>query len=296
MKEKPIKFTDNPYYLYNGDSFNFIKKIPDKSVDLTFTSPPYCMGKAYDEADDYQHFLSEHKKLFPDIVRITKDGGSICWQIGYHVENNSVMPLDWLVYDALKPFIESGEIILRNRIIWQFWHGFHTPKRFSWRHEVILWFTKWNNYDLDMDPIRVPQKYPGKKYSKWEKKWEYSGNPLGKNPGDVWDIPNVKANHIEKTVHPCQFPVAMVQRFVKSVVPKGGVVFDPFMWSGSTGIATLLEKKHFIGSEKDEQYFLLAKVRCDQSIRWDIRIREDKPVYIPTGDLAVARKPQSFKY
>jgi adenine-specific DNA-methyltransferase len=234
--------------------------------------------------------------LFPEIYRITKEGGSICWQIWYHVKDNSIMPLDWLVYDVLKEYLADKRLALRNRINWQFGHGLHTSKRFSWRHEVILWFTKGENYHFDLDAVRIPQKYPGKKYSKGDKKWQYSWNPLGKNPSDVWDIPNVKAHHIEKTDHQCQFPVALVQRFIKTVVPEEWVVFDPFMWSGSAGVATLLEWRFFIGSEMNDQYYNIAKDRCDKTLSWEIEYREDKPIYEPMWNLSVARKPESFKY
>ena len=67
---------------------------------------------------------------------------------------------------------------------------------------------------LDVDPIRVPQKYPNKKAFKGPNVGKLTGHPLGKNPGDVWTIPNVKSNHVEKTDHPCQFPVELVERLV----------------------------------------------------------------------------------
>lgn len=285
-----------PYQLYQWDAFDFIKTIPDESIDMVFTSPPYFMGKDYDKSKNYGDFLEEHKALFPEIVRITKEWGSICWQIGYHVSKNSIMPLDWLVFSAIESFLKNGTLKLRNRINWQFWHGLHASRRFSGRHEVILWFTKWDSYSFNLDSIRIPQKYPGKKHSKGAKKWEYSGNPLGKNPGDVWDIPNVKAHHIEKTNHPCQFPIALVQRFVKAVVPDKGIVFDPFMGSGSTGVASLLEGRYFIGSEMEQSYCDIAQKRCEEAKEWTIQYREDKPIYEPTGNLSVSKKPENFKY
>lgn len=284
------------YHLHHWNAFEFIKSIDNESVDLVLTSPPYFMGKEYDRSKSYLDFLEDHKILFPEIIRITKTGGSICWQVGYHVKNNTIMPLDWLVFDAIRNFLADGTIVLRNRINWVFWHWLHTSKRFSWRHETILWFTKWDSYEFDTDSIRIPQKYPWKRYSKGLKKWEFSWNPLWKNPGDVWEIPNVKSNHIEKTAHPCQFPVALVQRFVRAVVPKNGIVFDPFMGSGSAWVATLLENRRFIWSELKKEYHEIAKKRCQETIIWDIKVREDKPIYEPTWNLAVAKKPDSFKY
>ena len=107
--------------------------------------------------------------------------------------------------------------------------GLHCKKRLSGRYETILWFTKSDDYTFNLDPIRVPQKYPNKKYFKGKNKGKLSCNPLGKNPSDVWEIPNVKHNHVEKTEHPCQFPVELVDRLVLSLTNEGDVVFDPFL-------------------------------------------------------------------
>ena len=154
---------------------------------------------------------------------------------------------------------------LRNRIIWTFGHGLNPSQRFSGRHETILWFTKGETYSFNLDSVRVPQKYPGKKSYRGNKKGEYSGNPLGKNPTDVWDIPNVKANHVEKTEHPCQFPVAIPSRFIKALTLEDGVILDPYMGSGTTGVAAVLEGRKFIGAEIQENYYKIATDRIQQA-------------------------------
>ena len=128
---------------------------------------------------------------------------------------------------------------MRNRIIWHFGHGLHASKRFSGRYETIIWFTKSDNYYFNIDPTRIPQKYPNKKHFKGKKRGELSCNPLGKNPSDVWDIPNVKSNHIEKTDHPCQFPVALVERFILSTTKERDIVFDP-LWEWVQQLLPLL--------------------------------------------------------
>lgn len=143
-------------------------------------------------------------------MRILKPQGSICWQVGNYVDNGEIIPLDVILY----PIFSRLGLQLRNRIVWHFGHGLHASKRFSGRYEVILWFTKGHDYVFNLDAVRVPQKYPQKKHFKGPKKGELSGNPLGKNPGDIWEIPNVKANHVEKTIHPCQFPVELIERLV----------------------------------------------------------------------------------
>jgi adenine-specific DNA-methyltransferase len=194
------------------DAFEFLAKLKPGSADLIMSSPPYCMGKEYDRSARVDDFISDHKRLAPLLVRALKDGGSLCWQVGHHVRNGVTVPLDALVYEI---FAKQEDLFLRNRIVWTFGHGVHASRRFSGRHEIILWFTKGHDYYFDLDAVRVPQKYPGKRHYKGPKKGEWSGNPSGKNPSDVWEIPNVKSRHVEKTAHPCQFPVALVQRVIR---------------------------------------------------------------------------------
>jgi adenine-specific DNA-methyltransferase len=279
--------------VYQGDCRKLLAAMGADTIDLTVSSPPYCIGKAYEsESTTTADFIKTQKEILPEIVRVTKPGGSICWQTGYHVTNGSAFPLDFAIYDILK---DLPGILLRNRIIWSFGHGLNSTTRFSGRHEVVLWFTKGEDYAFNLDSVRVPQKYPGKRHYKGDKKGELSGNPLGKNPGDVWEMPNVNANHIEKTDHPCQFPVALAQRFIRALCPKNGIVFDPFMGSASTGVAAEIEKRRFLGAEVFPDYMSVAYARLKNAKLGKVRVRDlDKPIYIPDPNSAVAKRPNHF--
>ena len=279
--------------LLNGDCKALLASIPDNSIALAVTSPPYCMGKEYEPGNKIEDFISAHKQILPEILRVVRPGGSICWQVGYHVDSNQVMPLDYLVFDAMRQLPEPP--ILRNRIVWTFGHGFHCERRFSGRHEMILWFTKGNDYIFNLDAVRVAQKYPGKTANKGPSKGLPSGNPLGKNPEDIWDIPNVKANHIEKLDHPCQLPVALVRRLVAALTNPGDIVLDPYAGVASSGVAALLEGRLFIGAELENDYATLAEERLRQTRQGVIRVRDDKPVYVPDPQSKVARRPDHFR-
>jgi adenine-specific DNA-methyltransferase len=160
----------------------------------------------------------------------------------------------------------------------------------------VLWFTKGDDYSFNLDAVRVPQKYPGKRHYKGPKKGEFSGNPLGKNPSDVWEIPNVKPNHIEKTKHPCQFPVALPQRLIRALVPEDGVVSDPFLGSGTSAVAACLEGRRFVGCEIQQGYIDIARERVANAKTKTPRFRPaEKPIYTPTATEAVARRPAHFK-
>lgn len=278
--------------LFCGDSIDLLRAMPADSVDLTVTSPPYCMGREYEKSNSVQDFIAAHRVILPEVVRITRPGGSICWQVGHHISGGGSYPLDYAVFSILH---DNTAVTLRNRIVWTFSHGLHGALRFSGRHETVLWYTKGAEYHFDLDAVRVPQKYPGKRHYKGPLKGEYSGNPKGKNPGDVWNIPNVKGNHIEKVDHPCQFPVALVQRLVRGLCPAKGLVLDPFMGSGSAGVAALLEGRRFVGAEIDPDYLVIAKDRIRAAAAGKARIRPlDRPIHEPNPRSAVARRPDHF--
>ena len=149
--------------LHKGDSLKFLRELPDESVQLTLTSPPYCMGKEYEGTNRVDDFLKAHRQLMPEICRVTAPGGSICWQVGYHVKGGQITPLDFLIHGIMSAI---PNIVLRNRIIWTYGHGLHCSNRFSGRHEMILWYTKDSNAIFNLDKVRVPQKYPGKRHYK----------------------------------------------------------------------------------------------------------------------------------
>ncbi len=289
---------ENQVTLYNGDCIELLRKIPDEIVDMVITSPPYCMGKAYEDPhDDIETFKKQHKDIFQDIYRILKPGGSVCWQVGYHVSNKCVVPLDYVIYDIFTSESKNLNypLILRNRIIWTFGHGLNSTNRFSGRHETILWFSKGKQGLFNLDNVRIPQKYPGKRSYKGPNKGELSGNPLGKNPSDVWEIPNVKAQHVEKTTHPCQFPVVIPQRLIKALAPADGLILDPFMGVGTTGVAALLEGKRFVGAELMEEYYDISVSRLKDTVKGSVKIRADKPVVEPDTNTAVAKLPEEFR-
>jgi len=266
--------------LYEGDCLTLLKEMPDDFVQLVVTSPPYNLGKPYESRLEIEDYLAQQRQVIEESVRVLKPQGSICWQVGNYVDEGEIIPLDIVLY----PLFAALGLQLRNRIVWHFGHGLHASKRFSGRYEVILWFTKTENYVFNLDAVRVPQKYPQKKYFKGPKKGELSGNPLGKNPGDVWEIPNVKANHVEKTIHPCQFPVELIERLVLALTNAGDWVFDPFMGVGTTAIAALMHQRRAIGAEIMPEYVEIAKERLRQAENGQLRIRPmERPVYDPHG-------------
>jgi len=279
--------------LYRGDRLELLKQIPAGAARLIVTSPPYNIGKKYEKRVVFERYLESQKDTLWECSQILAADGSLCWQTGNHIAlDGEIFPLDIYIYRICK---DLG-LKLRNRIIWCFEHGLHCKNRLSGRYETILWFTKSDDYVFNLDPIRVPQKYPGKKYFKGLKTGQYSCNPLGKNPGDVWIIPNVKHNHIEKTVHPCQFPIELIERLVLALTNKNDLVVDPYVGVGSAACAAVLHGRRAAGADTSEEYIEIAERRVLLALEKRVPRRPlDRPVYVPGPNDRIAQMPLELK-
>ena len=194
----------------------------------------------------------------------------VCVGKSVPAKNSQIFPLDIPIFNIC----EKLGLKLRNRIVWHVEHGLHATKKFSGRYETILWFTKSDSYIFNLDKVRVPQKYPGKVGYRGKNKGKYTGNINGKNPSDVWIIPNVKSMHKEKTIHPCQFPIELAERLVLSLSNKNDIVIDPYSGVGTTLIAALKNDRKAIGSEIKKNYKNISKKRILQLKKGTLPIRK----------------------
>lgn len=266
-------------FMEASDNLRFMRSLKDESMKLIVTSPPYNIGKSYERKSPLEKYIQDQTQTISECVRLLHPNGSLCWQVGNHVSKGEIFPLDIELYHVFK---DHG-LRLRNRIIWHFEHGLHCSRRMSGRYETIMWFTKGDNYTFNLDPIRVPSKYPNKKYYKGPKIGQFSSNPLGKNPGDLWVFPNVKNNHVEKTIHPCQFPVELIERLILSMTNEGDNVFDPYMGVGTTVVAALMHGREGYGCDTKKEYVDVAWERVHQLRSGTLKTRPmHKPVYDPT--------------
>lgn len=260
------------------DNLTFMRPLKDGSMKLIVTSPPYNIGKKYERRTPLDLYIESQAQVISECIRLLHPNGSLCWQVGNHVDKGEIFPLDTILY----PLFKQHGLKLRNRIIWYFGHGLHCQNRFSGRYETVLWFTKSDKYTFNLDRIRIPSKYPGKKYYKGPNRGKLSGNPLGKNPSDIWEIPNVKSNHVEKTIHPCQFPIELIERLVLSMTEEGDGVFDPYVGVGTTVIAAIKHGRVGYGCDVVRDYIDIAWERIHALRAGVLRTRElGKPVYDP---------------
>lgn len=264
--------------VFAGDCLDLLKTVPDESIQLVVTSPPYNIGKEYEQQVDLNKYVAQQAEIIAACARTLRPEGSLCWQVGNYIERGAIVPLDALLYPV---FADLG-LKMRNRIVWHFEHGLHCSRRLSGRYETVNWFTKSDRYVFNMDPIRIPQKYPGKKYFKGPKAGQYSCNPLGKNPGDVWTIPNVKSNHVEKTDHPCQFPVELVERLILALTNEEDWILDPFLGTGTSVVAAVRRNRRGAGAEIVSSYRRLAHDRITAAADGTLPVRPmGRPVFDP---------------
>ncbi len=306
VKEPLFNYVDKDikYKIINGDSLNELEKFNDKKFDLIITSPPYNVGKEYETKKSIEEYLKTQESIIELLIDKLSDRGSICWEVGNYVDKSEIFPLDIFYYQIFKKF----KLKLRNRIIWHFGHGLHASNRFSGRYETLLWFTKNDKYIFNLDNVRVPAKYPGKRYYKGPNRGKPSSNPLGKNPSDIWEIvktdwenelwniPNVKSNHPEKTIHQCQFPIELVERCVLALTnEKESWVLDPFSGVGSTIIASIKNNRNAIGIEKEKKYCKIAEERINKFIEGNLKLRPiNKPIHKPSKNDKVAQIPSEW--
>jgi adenine-specific DNA-methyltransferase len=295
--------SDIDYEMKKGDCLTVLKKIEDGKFDLILTSPPYNIGKSYEAKTSIEKYLETQEEIIDELVRTLSDKGNICWQVGNYVDKGEIFPLDIFYYQIFK----KHGLQLRNRIIWHFGHGLHASNRFSGRYETILWFSKTDDYIFNLDNVRVPSKYPGKRHFKGPKQGQISGNPLGKNPSDIWEIikkdwdremwniPNVKSNHPEKVEHPCQFPIELVERCVLALTEEKSWVLDPFAGVGSTVIGAIKNSRNAIGIEKEDAYCKIARQRIREFNDGRLKTRPiNKPIHKPSGNDKVSRVPDEW--
>lgn len=187
------------YSLWPWTAEELLESLPTKrKFNLIMTSPPYNLGKEYEDRKSFNKFLRWQADIIESLAPHVARGGSICWQVGNYVQNGHVEPLD--IY--MHPIFKELGFTLRNRIIWRFGHGLHCRNRFSGRYEVVLWYTKDEAYHFDLDAVRIPAKYPGKRNGDGR----LTSHPAGKNPevsgtSQTWSAtterrPNIRASSL----------------------------------------------------------------------------------------------------
>jgi len=255
------KLNCDTIYLKSSEKMD---EIPDKFVDLVVTSPPYNIdikygnstkngkticskGEKYDdnlEEEDYRKLL---ENVFTECKRVLKDNGSIWVNIKNRYDSNSIITPFW-VEDFFK------DMYLKNLIIWNFDWGGSTNRRFAPRYEFVFWFTKnKDDYIFNLEDVKIPSlNYRPDRYKSQLK-----------NPSDVWKIPMISGNFLERTGHPAQYPERLIERILLAGTNENDVVLDPFMGSGTTAVVAKKLNRRYLGYEIVPEYIEMANDRLN---------------------------------
>jgi adenine-specific DNA-methyltransferase len=259
------KLLGKPYFqscnclIYNLDCLEAMTILPDQSINLTVTSPPYNIGKEYENLLPLDDYINWCKKWITEVYRLTLYDGAFWLNLGYlSIKNRAkAIPISYLLWDKI-PFY------LIQEIVWNYGAGVAGSKFFSPRNEKFLWYVKNPEaYTFNLDDIRDPNvKYPNQK-----KNGKIKVNPLGKNPTDVWEFPKVTSGQNrsskERTPHPAQFPSAVIQRIITASSHENEIVLDPFLGSGTTAMVALDLNRLVIGFEIRQDYCDIAANRIE---------------------------------
>jgi adenine-specific DNA-methyltransferase len=237
-----------------GDAVEEMGRLRRASIDLVVTSPPYNANKNYGvysddlSLDAYEEFADSWLGCIP---RLLKPHGALWLNVGYTKPSaTETLPLTYLYY----PLALRHGLRLVQEVVWHYEGGLPYRRRFAHRTERWMWFVKDpKNYIFNLDDVRDPS---------LNRRYDRRNNPRGKNPTDLWYFDRVNNVSPEKTAHPCQFPVAMVERIIRACSNSGDTVLDPFGGAGSTAQAAQRTGRKSISIEIDPEYHQIAEERC----------------------------------
>lgn len=272
--------------IYQGDCTEFLARLDSAVFSLTVTSPPYNLGKEYENTLPLTRYLSWSQAWITLIHRLTLSTGAFWLNLGYVSlpGKAKAIPIPYLLWDRV-PFY------LVQEVVWNYGAGVASRRSFSPRNEKFLWYVRDpNRYVFNLDDVRDPDvKYPNQK-----KNGRLKCNPLGKNPSDVWRVPKVTSgfnrSSPERTNHPAQFPVALVQRILRACSHPDDIVLDPFLGSGTTAEAALREGRRCVGIEIEPRYIAVAAARlaeCSTALLRPVEITRRRSGKSSTASLSL---------
>jgi site-specific DNA-methyltransferase (adenine-specific) len=257
-EEHKIKYVEN---IINPDTLDTIickssermEELPDNSVHLMVTSPPYNVGKEYDEDFTLREYLDFLKRVWKEVYRVLVPGGRVCINIA-NLGRKPYIPLHaFIVKDMLElDFLMRGEIIWNKAssaspsTAWGSWLSAANPTLRD-IHEYILIFSK---------DTFSRKKVPNRKNTITKDEFlEYTKS--------IWTFP---AEPAQKIGHPAPFPVELPLRLIQLYTFEGEVILDPFMGSGQSAIAAIKSNRHYVGYDIEEEYLKLAEKRIQRFI------------------------------
>jgi site-specific DNA-methyltransferase (adenine-specific) len=242
----PCSTESTKHILDVGDCLDVLKKIPSESIQLIICDPPYNISLAeWDSHADYivwaKHWLIESERVLAPTGSIAIFGG-----LQYQGEAESGDLLSIISYMR-----KHSKMLLANLIVWNYPNGMSAHRFFASRHEEIAWFAKSKKYFFDLDAVREPYDDETKAIYAKDKRLNPESVAKGRNPTNVWRMPRLNGNSLERVGHPTQKPAAVIERLVRALSYPGSTVLDFFAGSGVTTRVAIQEKRNSICTDRD---------------------------------------------
>lgn len=237
---------DKPLLCLNiMDCCDFLKAIPDESVQLICIDPPYNLALA--DWDIYENYIDWAAKWLREAYRVLSPEGSMVIFGGIQFRDAKSGDL----IDIIHYLRHNTNFQLINAIIWRYKNGMSAHRYFANRHEEIIWLVKTNGYYFDLDSVREPYSEKDLEAALKDKRLNPENTLKGKNPTNVWEINRLNGNSKERVGHPTQKPTEIIERLVKALSYPGSVVLDFFAGSGTVGGACIAEGRRCLMCDND---------------------------------------------
>jgi len=229
------------------DAVEFLKELPDSSVQLILIDPPYNLD--LDTWDTFHDYLDWAKGWLDQIFRVLSDSGNCVIFGGFQYQDLKKGDL----LEVLHYTRHKTALRFVNLIIWYYKNGMSAHRFFANRHEEAIWLSKTNKYYFDLDSVRVPFDEETREIYKKDKRLNPESVDKGKNPTNVWEIGRLNGNSTERVGHLTQKPAELIRRFVKALSFEGSIVLDFFAGSGTTGRVCIEERRHSLLVDSDRK-------------------------------------------
>lgn len=227
------------------DCCDFLKDLPDESVQLICIDPPYNLELT--DWDIYDNYIEWAAKWLDEAYRVLSPNGNMVIFGGIQFRDSKSGDL----IDIIQHIRHRTNFKLINTIIWYYKNGMSAHRYFANRHEEAIWLVKSNDYYFDLDAVRVPYSEEDLLLALKDKRLNQENTRKGKNPTNVWQIGRLSGNSKERVGHPTQKPVEIIERFIKALSYPGSTVLDFFAGSGTVGRVCIKERRHCIMCDND---------------------------------------------
>lgn len=227
------------------DCCEFLKQIPDESIQLICIDPPYNLE--LESWDIYDNYIEWAATWLAEAYRVLSKNGSVVIFGGIQFRDAKSGDL----IDIIHHVRYNTNFKLINTIIWRYKNGMSAHRYFANRHEEIIWLAKSDDYYFDLDSVREPYSEKDLEAALKDKRLNPENTRKGKNPTNVWEINRLNGNSKERVGHPTQKPVEIIDRLVKALSYPGSIVLDFFAGSGTLGRVCIMEKRHCLMCDRD---------------------------------------------